>query len=301
MSSRRVDRVAANAAGRDFVVGDVHGCFRTLDRALAEVRFDAGCDRLFGFGGLVARGPHSAEALVWIERRFEAVVMGNHERPLLYWFDPSGRRRPRRRSTACGNTSRPTFFMSSPPSMSLSFRLLRRSTPFRTLSCPSAGWSTQDILGGHEPHAPAMHRSARRARESSWPLLPGWPFSDAWSVWCSWSISISVPPAWARLARRFAVGVSCRQRHPSGAMSSPAGMSLIPVGAVPSVEGIETPRSPAPGIRLAAVHHPWPPAIHYRLRSNPGGGAMNLAVDGFFALPLQSSAEPRTASFTPFR
>lgn len=37
---------------------------------------------------LVDRGPHSAEALVWIERRFEAVVMGNHERPLLYWFGP---------------------------------------------------------------------------------------------------------------------------------------------------------------------------------------------------------------------
>ena len=91
------------------------------------------------------------------------------------------------------------------------------------------------------------------------------------------------------------------ERRPSGPASSPVGVSSLPVSAVPSVEGIETQRSPAPGTRLAAVHHPWPPAIHYRLRSNPGGGAMNLAVDGFFALPLQSAAEVRTASFTPFR
>lgn len=97
MSSSRVRRIACNAAGRDFVVGDVHGCFRTLERALAELSFDAGCDRLFGVGDLVDRGPHSAEALVWLECRFEAVVMGNHERPLLYWFDPHRRPSPAHR------------------------------------------------------------------------------------------------------------------------------------------------------------------------------------------------------------
>lgn len=97
MSSSRVRRIESNAAGRDFVGGDVHGCFRTLERALAELRFDAACDRLFGVGDLVGRGPHSVEALVWIERRFEAVVMGNHERPLLYWFDPHRRPSPAHR------------------------------------------------------------------------------------------------------------------------------------------------------------------------------------------------------------
>ena len=83
--------VRSNPRGRDLVVGDVHGCFRTLDRVLAELRFDPVSDRLFGVGDLVDRGPHSAEALVWLETRFEAVVMGNHERPLLYWFDPHRR------------------------------------------------------------------------------------------------------------------------------------------------------------------------------------------------------------------
>ena len=29
-----------NEAGRDFVAGDIHGCYRTLDRALKAVRLD---------------------------------------------------------------------------------------------------------------------------------------------------------------------------------------------------------------------------------------------------------------------
>ena len=51
--------VGINQAGRDLVVGDVHGCFRTLARALSQLEFDPSCDRLFGVGDLVDRGPHS--------------------------------------------------------------------------------------------------------------------------------------------------------------------------------------------------------------------------------------------------
>ena len=68
------------------MVGDVHGCFRTLQRALVELRFDPERDRLFGVGDLVNRGPHSAMALDWLETRFAAVTLGNHERPLKVWF-----------------------------------------------------------------------------------------------------------------------------------------------------------------------------------------------------------------------
>ena len=80
--------IAANpaAGGRDIVVGDVHGCFRTLERALGEIAFDTACDRLFGVGDLVNRGPHSADALEWLESRFEAVTLGNHEVPIRDWF-----------------------------------------------------------------------------------------------------------------------------------------------------------------------------------------------------------------------
>ena len=78
--------VEINQAGRDLVVGDVHGCFRTLERALSELAFDPSSDRLFGVGDLVNRGPHSEDALPWLESRFHAVTMGNHERPIRDWF-----------------------------------------------------------------------------------------------------------------------------------------------------------------------------------------------------------------------
>ncbi|MCY4453100.1 MAG: metallophosphoesterase [Immundisolibacterales bacterium] len=86
MMSTFARTVDINQAGRDLVVGDVHGCFRTLDRALSELEFDPSSDRLFGVGDLVNRGPHSEEALTWLESRFDAVTMGNHERPVLDWM-----------------------------------------------------------------------------------------------------------------------------------------------------------------------------------------------------------------------
>ena len=85
--SPRVSHFTVNQSGRDFVVGDVHGCFRTLERALAELAFDPGRDRLFGVGDLVNRGPHSGEALHWLEVRFDAVALGNHDRAVLPLLD----------------------------------------------------------------------------------------------------------------------------------------------------------------------------------------------------------------------
>ena len=54
--------------GADFVVGDVHGCFRTLRRAMNAVDFNPERDRLFAVGDLVNRGPHSYEAIDWLGR-----------------------------------------------------------------------------------------------------------------------------------------------------------------------------------------------------------------------------------------
>ena len=81
--SRAVGRNPA-AGGRDWVVGDVHGCFRTLRRALLAIDFEDGKDRLFSVGDLIDRGPNSIEALEWLEDgRFSAVVMGNHEAEMV--------------------------------------------------------------------------------------------------------------------------------------------------------------------------------------------------------------------------
>ena len=76
-----------NRYGRDLVVGDVHGCFRTLERALGSLAFDPDRDRLFGVGDLVERGPHSSDALEWMERRFCGVTRGNHEDAALTWLE----------------------------------------------------------------------------------------------------------------------------------------------------------------------------------------------------------------------
>ena len=94
-----------NTDGRDLVVGDVHGCFRTLARALDAVGYEAGCDRLFGVGDLVNRGPHSADAVDWLERRFAAVVLGNHDRAVLSWF--AAKRLPCRRLGLSGCAASP--------------------------------------------------------------------------------------------------------------------------------------------------------------------------------------------------
>ena len=76
----RIERVARNRAGRDFVAGDIHGCFRTLERCLVKVRFDRGRDRLFSVGNLVNRGPYSLDAVDWLTGgRFAGAVAGNHE------------------------------------------------------------------------------------------------------------------------------------------------------------------------------------------------------------------------------
>ena len=78
-------RVGENGArGRDFVVGDVHGEFDSLEAVLTDVEFAPERDRLFALGDLVDRGPRSADALNWIESgRIALSVRGNHEQMLL--------------------------------------------------------------------------------------------------------------------------------------------------------------------------------------------------------------------------
>ena len=54
--------------GADFVVGDVHGSFRTLERAMEAVDFNPERERVFAVGELVNRGSHSHKAIDWLER-----------------------------------------------------------------------------------------------------------------------------------------------------------------------------------------------------------------------------------------
>lgn len=83
-------RIAPNAKGRDFVVGDIHGCLDELISLLAHAGFNPKRDRLFSVGDLIDRGPKSAEALDLLEKPWFFAVRGNHEQMLLdHWQNPA--------------------------------------------------------------------------------------------------------------------------------------------------------------------------------------------------------------------
>lgn len=74
-----LQRFPLNTAGRDFVVGDIHGMFSLLRLALLAAEFDESKDRLFSVGDLVDRGPDCEEAIDWIAKPWFHAVRGNHE------------------------------------------------------------------------------------------------------------------------------------------------------------------------------------------------------------------------------
>lgn len=68
-----------NEKGRDFIVGDIHGCFTKLTQELIAIGFNCDNDRLFSVGDLVDRGSESELALDWLEKPWFNAVLGNHE------------------------------------------------------------------------------------------------------------------------------------------------------------------------------------------------------------------------------
>ena len=77
---------AANAQGRDFIVGDLHGCRSMLDALLEHVGFDTARDRLFSVGDLVDRGPDSMACLDLLLEPWFYPVLGNHDAMLMAWI-----------------------------------------------------------------------------------------------------------------------------------------------------------------------------------------------------------------------
>lgn len=78
-----VERFEKNEIGRDFVAGDIHGCFHLLKAALEAYEFDPAYDRCFAVGDIVDRGPYSSQALEWLSQPWFHSCMGNHEDMLL--------------------------------------------------------------------------------------------------------------------------------------------------------------------------------------------------------------------------
>lgn len=83
----RVARYAANTKGRDFVVGDIHGCFDLVIEAMRKVGFNQGADRLFSVGDTVDRGPQSPRSTAFIDCLFTHPIRGNHEDMFLEIYE----------------------------------------------------------------------------------------------------------------------------------------------------------------------------------------------------------------------
>lgn len=79
MTSPRFRHFSTNLSGRDWVVGDIHGCFKELKQALAYLGFNPSIDRLFSVGDLVDKGLNSMDALDWLQLPYFHAIMGNHE------------------------------------------------------------------------------------------------------------------------------------------------------------------------------------------------------------------------------
>jgi len=82
-----------------YAIGDIHGCFKTLQKLLRKIQLDPRHDRLWLVGDLVNRGPRSVEVLRWAAEQGERIVavLGNHDLHLL--ARAAGVSSPRRRDT----------------------------------------------------------------------------------------------------------------------------------------------------------------------------------------------------------
>lgn len=72
-------KLPKNDKGRDFFVGDIHGCYELLMHHLSLVDFNKKVDRLISVGDLADRGPSSEECVMLINEPWFFAVRGNHE------------------------------------------------------------------------------------------------------------------------------------------------------------------------------------------------------------------------------
>lgn len=76
-------KLPLNSKGRDFFVGDLHGCLHQLEVAMACRNFDREKDRMISVGDLIDRGPQSQKTLQLLAQPWFYAVMGNHEDMML--------------------------------------------------------------------------------------------------------------------------------------------------------------------------------------------------------------------------
>lgn len=80
-----------SARGRDYVIGDLHGCAHLVRGALEEMGFDFTRDRLICVGDLVDRGPFSELALDLLAEPWCFSIRGNHEQMAIDYCEEARR------------------------------------------------------------------------------------------------------------------------------------------------------------------------------------------------------------------
>lgn len=168
---RTIRFLPENTTGRDFVVGDIHGCFNTLNSLLEQAGFDPQHDRLLSVGDLVDRGPDSATVLTWLAKPWLYAVRGNHEQMAID-FDGSEERRERYQRNG-GD-----WFMSLPEAEKQAYRAAFSALPLAMqvrvgerdigiihADCPDDNWQTfqQDLANGEQTLCRNGHTVLRQA------------------------------------------------------------------------------------------------------------------------------------------
>lgn len=87
----RLLNLGKNPHGRDFVIGDMHGCVSALLTQLQALGFDRQCDRVICVGDLIDRGPEPEQALALLHEPWFFAVIGNHEHLLVSAFQEGHR------------------------------------------------------------------------------------------------------------------------------------------------------------------------------------------------------------------
>lgn len=87
MTKVLLKRLPLHTSGRTLLVGDIHGHFTRLQKALDAVGFDPTKDRLIATGDLIDRGPESIDVIKWLNKPWFHSVAGNHESFALRYPD----------------------------------------------------------------------------------------------------------------------------------------------------------------------------------------------------------------------
>ena len=81
-----IKKLKNNTVGKDYFVGDIHGCYEQLMEALEKIKFNPDVDRLISVGDLVNRGPDSVKCLNLLKETWFHAVFGNHEDMMIKSF-----------------------------------------------------------------------------------------------------------------------------------------------------------------------------------------------------------------------